>query len=451
MAERKKQNSSLPPVERQVPHDLDAEMGVLGSIVLMPSLMDEMAGLLARDEFYYQPHGILFGHLLQLYGANRPIDPALLLDSLKSGGDLEVFGGSAYLFKVVNSVPNAAHARHYADIVKEKFRLREIIRYTTNALSEAYDDMPSLDIMASLEAKLSLIETPLASEPITIAEAAQQVLDSLGESADTTNKAMTGILSIDEPMGPIMAGETMVVAARTSVGKTSFVQQMMVNAAEHHRTALLVSLEMSDRELGTRELCRITGIDSRRIRNNTLNHVNIQELHTAKTQLDGLPFFLWSPPRATATEIKAVAKKLKATHGLSVLAVDLIGLVAPDREQAKYRREEQIRAISAAFKAMAKELHIPIILLAQLNREADGEEPRLAHLRDSGRIEEDATTVLLLHADKSEPPIDTHNGLFTRIAIIAKHRNGQVGRIKVSWHPQTTTFGDHPNEQQDFS
>jgi replicative DNA helicase len=436
-------------LDRQQPYDKQAEQGVLGSIILMPSLMDELSVVLHKDDFHDPAHQVLFSHFVAIHNSNRPLDAAILVDTLKSAGDLEAAGGLIYLSEVINAVPNAAHARHYADIVKEKYRLRQIIYHCTAALAEAYDEMPSIDITASLEAKLSVIESPLLSDPITIAEAASQVLDSIHNPADVTNKAMSGILTLDTAMGPIMAGETAVVAARTSMGKTSFVQQMMLHAAEMGRTALLVSLEMSDRELGTRELCRITGIDSRRIRNNELSHQNITELMHAQTQLVGLPFYLWSPPRATCSEIKSVAKKVRAKYGLSVLAVDLIGLVAPDREQAKYRREEQIRAISASFKAMAKELHVPVIILAQLNREADGEEPRLAHLRDSGRIEEDATTVLLLHANKTEPPINADT--FTRFVIIAKHRNGQVGQVKVSWHPLTTSFGDHPDQVQEFN
>ena len=449
--------ASIP--DRQPPNDLQAELGLVGSVILLPHVLDEVSLIVKPEHFYNSDHRTVFGCMLAMHQAGRKVDPTLLVAKLKEEGDWNGLGGAqgpaGYLSGIINAVPNAAHVAYYAEIVREKFTLREIIRASTMAISEAYDDLPPGDVIGNLNRGISIAECDAAAEPELIADIAGRVIDSLHTPVDTTSRAMTGILSLDQMLGPVMAGEMAVIAARTSLGKTSLAQQILVNSAKNGDPSLLVSLEMSEAELGTRELCRRTGIDSRRIRNGTIGHIAAEELLAAQHGMVGLPFYVWAPPRATASEIRAVARRMHARGGLKVMAIDLIGLVLPDKGKSKGNRHEEIRDISGAIKALAKELRIPIFVLAQLNREADGEEPKLSHLRDSGRIEEDADVVILLHKQRFPPneggdAVDAEanaNGMQSRILIVAKHRNGQVGSITLGWQPVTTTFSDHSSYQ----
>jgi replicative DNA helicase len=433
--------------DRQPPCDIQAEIGVLGSIVLLPSVMDEVLLIAKPEDFYDDAHAKLYRHFAAMHQAGKRIDPTLLIDRLRAAGDFEMIGGSAYLGKIINAVPNAAHATYYAEIVARKSRLRSIIIAATEALQGAYDELPAEDITTRLELGMSCLGHDQQAEARLIGSFADEALaESLAESeAPARSGVMSGLAIVDEIVGPAMPGELVTLAARTGEGKTALAIQIATHNAERSRAVLIVSLEMRGAELARRELASWAGVDGRDVRLGRLNDDDKRRLREAREQLSNLPVRIWAPPRATLADIRAQSRHWKAKGDLSLLVVDYVGLVSPAADDRTLKRYEQVGKVTAGLKALAKELELPVLMLAQLNREADGEEPRLSHLRESGAIEQDSDFVLFLHHPQRKPsatgpsPREDLDGREAYL-ICAKHRHGQTGRVRLNWHPQQTRF-----------
>ncbi len=431
-------------IERHPPFDLQAEAGVIGSLFLLPKLFPQIAAVVGQDDFYDEGHGKIFAAMLWLAANNRPLDPTLLVDRLKFVGDYESVGGSAHLAKVINAVPNAANLEYYADIVAEKALSRRIIIELTGLLKTAYDDCtPAPELVSLVEGATNRIASKMTGLglPIALAEAARNLVAKLRESKtgkSTPNRVMFGIPRLDEKLGPVCAGEMCVVAARTSMGKTSFVTGILRNAAMHDRPTLLISLEMSDDDIVGRELTRSTGIDNRLIRSGDLSGEQIDRMDNCGRSFTGFPFYTWSPAQATFADIRAFAMHAKAKLNIRALAIDYIGLVA---EPPKFRgqRRDHLAEVSRGLKRLAKELDIPLFVLAQLNREATSDRPTLAMIRECGSIEEDADTVLFIHQENETD--DTR-----RTLIVAKFRAGATGEDELSWNGGRFEFGEPDNE-----
>ena len=274
-------------MDRQPPFDPQAESGVLGSIFLLPDVLDDVAMILSLADFYDDAHGKHFGHMLAAHQAGRKIDPTLLVGRLRTAGDFEAIGGAAYLSKIINAVPNAAHAAYHARIVREKSRLCQLIVHCTLALQQAYDGLPADEVAACVESKLATLGHNEQRAAQLIADVAGETLASIEASADAPTKpgAMTGIPTLDEAIGPIMAGELMIIAARPGQGKTALGTQVALHAAERGRSALLVSLEMKDPELALRVLCGWAELDSRDVRSGHVTDDGRQKLRAALEQL----------------------------------------------------------------------------------------------------------------------------------------------------------------------
>ena len=237
-----------------------------------------------------------------------------------------------------------------------------------------------------------------------------------------------------------MPGELGILAARPAMGKTALAMQKALHNARQGRRVLFVSLEMRNRELARRLLCQEAELDSRLLRGRRVDAAARARLQAAHEELAGLPIRLWDPASATLAEIRGVARHMRATGGLYLLIVDYLGLIKPSADSKRLQRHEQVQQTSAGLKELAKELCIPVLALCQLNREADGEEPRLSHLRESGAIEQDADMVLLLHHPEREQSKSGNQKKRIAYLIIGKHRHGETGRIKLQWHPSETRF-----------
>lgn len=443
----RRQKAAADYFDRQPPFDLQAELGVLGSVFLLPDVLDDVATIVGPEDFYDDAHAKLFRVMAELHDEERKIDPTLTIDRLKSANLFEAVGGSAYLSKIINAVPNAAHATYYAEIVRRKARLRRVIVHCTEALQQAYDELPAGDITASLEGKLFQLDRSGWQAPRLICDVARDALDEieLATRSDQVRGAATGLFRLDEGMGPLLAGEMVVIAARTGMGKTSLATQLALHNADKGRPGLIVSLEMRDRELVQRVLCGWAELDSRDVRAGRLDVPQLKQLREAAVGAAGLPLFVWDPPTATLDDIRHVVRRAVRTAGVQVVVIDYLGLVRPTGEEKRLQRYEQVGLISAGLKRLAKESGVVVVSLAQLNREAaDGEEPKLSHLRESGAIEQDADTVILIYhptpkgnakVTGPKPP-----GPSDAFAIVAKHRHGQACRVRLIWNPRETRF-----------
>lgn len=433
-------------IDRQLPHDHNAECGTLGSLFLIPDYLADVSRMIEPEDFYDDANGRIFSAMLALRSVNKPISALVMGAYLKSIGEWEAVGSSAYLSRISNYVPNAAHVIYYADIVAEKSLARKVIRSCTALLADAYDSADAHGLVRQMQSdahSLAESKTKDTSKPVLLSQAADEVATLLEnqERLDATNRAYWGLVSVDDRLGPIMPGEVCVVAARPGMGKTAWGFQMLRHSAEQGRPALLVSLEMDNSELASRDLARLTDIDGRKFRKGEISDTQRREVREAQRGIGDLPLWLWSPATATLPEIRGVIEREIDRHGVRLVAIDYLSLIEVEKAERRNQRHEQVASISRGLKRMAKALKIPLVVLQQLNREADGSEPGLKHLRESGAVEQDADLVMFIHhgmIDKKPMPENE------RMLLVAKFRAGPTGRVTVGWDRTRTEFTERP-------
>ncbi|MGO8752147.1 MAG: replicative DNA helicase [Thermoguttaceae bacterium] len=436
-------------LDRLPPHNLDAERGVLGSILLDPHLCDDVVLIIRPDDFYADAHRKLFGHMVAMHDEGRRIDETLLVERLKTAADLEAVGGKAYLAEIVQSVPVAAHAVYYARIVREKGTLRELIHASTEILRDAYDPtLESREMLAQAEEKIFAIHDGRSSDQVSsihevLLQAFAQIDQRLEHGGPTG--VPSGFADLDALTGGFHDSELIILAARPSMGKTA----LALNIADHVAlksdvSTLLVSLEMSRLELAQRMLCARGKINGRKFRNGFLSAEEKKKLVETSSILSKAPLFIDDTPSRTITEIAACARRLKRKANLGMVVIDYLQLIEPDN--AKDPRQEQVAKIARRLKGMARELQLPVFCLAQLNRQAEAAKdnrPKLSHLRESGAIEQDADVVMFIHREEfglSREEAQERELMGKADLIIAKQRNGPVGDVKLLWREDFTCF-----------
>jgi replicative DNA helicase len=421
---------------RAIPHDFDAEKWVLGSIMLDPSQFAHVTATLTADDFFDANHGKIFAAMLALRCISRPPTFELVCEYMRPFDSSLIVG-------IANSVPHAGHVKHYTEIVAKHGLSRRLITACTELLSDAYDsDEPEQLVRRMQNDAVALAQTGRQyTAPVRLSDAAEKVARALEtpEAIDSVNRAAWGLYSVDERLGPLMPGEVAIVAARPGMGKTAWGFQMLRHSAEMDRPAIFVSLEMEASELATRDLSRLADVDSRRIRRGEINDEDIRAIRNAQAEIGDLPLYLWSPAIATLAEIRGVLVNAIAKQGIRLACIDYLSLIEVESHQRKDMRHLQVAALSRGLKRMAKELKIPLVVLQQLNREADNSEPKLGSLRESGAVEQDADVVMFLHhgMDGRTPmPADQ------RMLLVPKFRAGPMGRITVKWDGRKTQFRD---------
>ena len=433
------------PFDRSPPFDPEAEISVLGSIMFLPTVLEVVSTILKPSDFLDEVNCKIYQQLLAMKQAGRPIDPVLLTDQLREAGQYESIGGPAYIARIMDAVSHAANALYYAEIVRDNSLRRAVIQECTEYLRRAYDGTgEAVDLITDAGNTFSRMAiTGSAHRSKLIGDVATDTVAEIAAAicAKVRPGIYTGILSLDSAIGPMMPGELVILAARPGCGKTSLAMQIAKHTAKRRGSVLFASLEMRDRELVSRELCQIAGIDSRDVRSGRLTADQLAQLNDAAESLQGVPLPIWDPARATIPEIRSEARRLKATTGLALMVVDYLGLIRATPEDRRLQRYEQVAGFTSELKAIAKELEIPVIVLCQLNREADGIEPKLCHLRESGSIEQDADTVLFIYhpqqrVDRSPnegPELEAH-------VLVGKHRHSETGFVRLIWVPQLTAF-----------
>lgn len=407
----------------------DAEVALIAAVIVDASRLDTLD--IVGTDFGDADLGTLWNALRTIHDAGLPIgDPKILLPELKRLSVHESVRTPGFIGRLlVDGRAEAAHATFYAQQVARAAVLRRQALLAHEWLTRVAD--PAADpqeIERWLDAQLSTAGGRTTDPARDIGEVAADIIAEI-KSGTCGKPTMTGFADLDASAGGWQAGELVIMAARPGVGKTSFALQVAAHNAERERRVLFVSLEMRDRELVTRTLCGDARVDSRRLRTGRQNAADIERLHAAADDIRDLPVRIWAPPSATLARIRGVAKREAAVSGLSLLVVDYLGLIRP--ADSKRPRYEQIGEVSAGLKALAKELDVPVLALCQLNREADGTEPRLANLRDSGSIEQDADVVLFLHREETATKL-----------IVAKHRHGETGSVQLRFDGATTRFSE---------
>ena len=443
--------------DRQLPTSLEAERNTLGSILVLPEVCDDVSLILNPDDFYDGAHRTLYTHIKQMYEDGERIDMTLLVERLKREGDYENIGGAAFLAEITQSVPTAANVVYYANLVRDKAMLRGLIHTGTEIVRDAYEQtQPSREMLNQAEERIFRIRdqrTP-TSEVAEIHDVLMEAFEQIDARAKGGASGLpTGFTDLDKLTGGLHPSELVIIAARPSMGKTALAANIAeYSAIEESQPTLFVSLEMSRLELVQRMMCSLGEISGETFRSGFLSADDHKKLIDVSATLGKSPLFVDDTPSRTVTEIGATARRLKRRQGsLGLIVVDYLQLIQPDNSSDP--RQEQVAKMARRLKILARELKVPIICLAQLNRQAEmtkDNRPKLSHLRESGAIEQDADVVMMVHreeyyltAQEREQMRDgshPRNCLGEADIIISKQRNGPTGEIKLHWFQQFTRF-----------
>jgi replicative DNA helicase len=439
------------PFERQLPQAVEAERAVLGSILLLPEVFDEVALVVRPDDFYDDANRRIYDHLLTMHDSGQRVDLMLLVERLKKSDVYEMVGGAAYLAEVGRTVPTAAHAEYYARIVADKSLLRSMIHAGIDIQNAAYDPTAETrEILSRAEERIfKILEDRGAGQVSPISEVLQESLDRIDARMDHQHAwggVETGFADFDQMTGGLQKSELVILAARPSMGKTALAMNMAEYAALNGTPVLFVSLEMSGIELGDRLLCSFARVNGNRLRNGTITHEERRKLVNAAAQISQAPLYIDDSPSRTMTEIAAIARRLKRRNGLGLVVVDYLQLIDPDNPRDP--RQEQVSKISRRLKGLAREMNVPVLCLAQLNRQVEStssNKPQLSHLRESGAIEQDADVVMFVHREEyymtNEEDREQVRGQAD--LLIRKQRNGPTGDVKLTWNHEFTRFDNY--------
>ena len=423
------------------PHSVEAEMCLLASMMLDKEVVGDVAPLITADGFYLPEHALVFEIVIELYNIGRAIDTVIVRDELVKRDKLEEVGGASFLADILGSVPSAAHAKHYAEIVRDKAILRQLITASNSVLQEAYGTHDSArTVLETAEKKFfEIAEQKVSGDLTKLGAVAMDVYDMIYERGH--HGLDTDFNDLDEMLNGLQKGEMIIVAARPSMGKTALAMNMVQNIAGKHVPCAVFSLEMSKQQLAQRMLCSRAGIDGHKVRKGTLTTEEYHRLAQVVNEIDKYPIWVDDSAGLTLLELRAKARRLARQHGVQMIMIDYMQLMDNPGVES---RQQQISEISRGIKGIARELSIPVVCLSQLNRSAenrDGHKPRMSDLRESGSIEQDADVVILLHReDYYRQHDEDHVPTNTAELIVAKQRNGPTGTVKLFFDNDTTTF-----------
>ena len=411
--------------------------------------------IIPREEaqrFYRPDHCLLFETLIDLYDRNQPIDIIVLEDELRRLKRLDEIGGRDYLLDLVRSVPSSANAEYYAHIVRDKGMLRDLINASGDIMQSAYDANESAQVVLdNAEKKLfQVTEQRVSNQAVSIRDFIVETFEQISSAEDLVTGVHTGFTELDEKTGGLQFGDLIIIAARPSMGKTALGLSMLEHIGIDENKgegipAVFFSLEMSKLQVAQRMLCSRARVDMQRMRQRTLNGSEIARLQIAADEMKSRPIFIDDTPGMSVMEVRAKSRRLKMLHDIKVVFVDYLQLMYDPA--SRENRQQEIASISRGLKALGRELNIPIVALAQLNRQVEGRSsnrPRMSDLRESGAIEQDADVVMLLHReeyylDKNKPNrLDEVKGKAE--LIIDKQRNGPTGTVTLHFTPKYTRF-----------
>lgn len=434
---------------RTPPQSLEAERAVLGSLLLLPEVFDDVALILHDEDFSDDANARIYHHIQTMHDEGRQIDVVLLVQRLKDAGEYEAVGGGAYLAEIGEAVPTAVHAEYYANIVREKSILRSLIHAGADILQDAFDEsMEPRGVLSRAEERVfGILEEKGQGQLTSVREVLQDSLariDARMKQDHAFGGVETGFDDFDEMTGGFHGSELIILAARPSMGKTA----LALNMVEHisidcQHPTLFVSLEMSALELGDRLLCSRARVNGHRLRNGQISGEESRKLIQVAGDISGSPLYIDDSPSRTMTEIAASARRLKRRHGLGLIAIDYLQLIDPDR--ASDPRQEQVAKIARRLKGLARELNVPVLCLGQLNRQVEASrdnKPQLSNLRESGAIEQDADVVMFIHREEyyQSNEEDRERCRGEAELLIRKQRNGPVGDVKLTWMHDFTRF-----------
>ncbi len=434
-------------LEKGLPHNLEVERSVLGAILLDNGLINEAVQLLKKEDFYLGSHRLIFEHMLKLSEDSKAIDILTLKEELQKGGQLENVGGASYISSLIDGVPRLANIGFYAKIVQDKATLRKLIKQSTETINSCYDQQEEAAAILDLAEKaiFDLAEDNIRTGFVPLNELARRTLKKIELAANRRNMITgipTGFKQFDDLTSGLQQSELIIVAARPSMGKTSFCLNIATHAALVAKKCVgIFSLEMSSDQLLLRMICSEAHIDAQKLRTGYLSKEEWKKMATTLNLLSQEKIFIDDTAGINLLEMRAKARRLKAEHGLDLLVVDYLQLMSGGKSRFENRNQE-ISTISRGLKGLAKELDIPLIALSQLSRAPEqrsgDHRPQLSDLRESGSIEQDADLVAFIFREELYKPSDENRG--TAEIIIGKQRNGPIGSVDLAFIREFTRF-----------
>lgn len=431
---------------RVPPQNLEAEAGLLGSLLVDKEAVVKIADIVTVDDFYSEANALVFAAIMDLYEARQPIDLLTLANKLEETGELTRIGGASSLTELVDSVPTAAHVVHYAGIVAHKATLRRLIAAATKITSLGYDENTALEhLLDNAEQTIFEVSQQNLKQnfiPIsTVLAESFDRLDGLHRDKNRLRGVPTGFKALDNVLAGLQRSDLIILAARPSMGKTSLALNIAQHVAVKEGIPVGVfSLEMSKEQLIDRLLAAESGIDSWKLRTGTLEDSDFPRLNQAMAVLAEAPFYIDDSAVTNVMEMRTKARRLQSEHDVGLLVIDYLQLMS-GRKSSQDNRVQEVTEISRGLKGLARELNVPVLALSQLSRTVESRSPQipqLADLRESGSIEQDADVVVFIYREEYYNPETERLGVAD--ILVKKHRNGPTKDIELAWHPEQLSF-----------
>jgi replicative DNA helicase len=432
---------------RTPPHNIDAEKALLGAIMLKPELMHDISVIVYPESFFADKNRQIFKAILEIFTKGDPIDLLSVTTQLKTNNQLERVGGATYIAELIETVPAAGNGNYYAELVQSRAVLRSLINAGDEIAELGFSDPQNIDeTLDQAEKKVYSVTNGIVVQKFkTIGSSlteAWERFEHLSANQDARRGVPSGFEGLDNILAGFQKSDLVILAARPSMGKTTFALDIARNAALKYRASVgIFSLEMSDQQLVDRMLAAEAGVDSWKLRTGKLsNDQEFQAVQDAMAKLSDAPIHIDDQPGNNILKMRSSARRLKNEHGLDLLIVDYLQLMSPTSTKASDSMVQQVTEISRSLKILARELDVPVIALSQLSRavEQRGGKPRLSDLRDSGSIEQDADVVMFIHReDKINKESERPN---IAEIMIEKHRNGPVGSAELYFDGKHVRF-----------
>ena len=429
------------------PQNLDAEKSLLGAILIDEEVLADAAEITHASDFYDKNHGLIFGGMMRLFEKHKPVDLLTLTDELKRKDELELIGGSAYLTELTNYVPTAAHAAAYAEMVAQAAVRRRLIKASSDISELGYDESTTTqELLEKAEAELFSVSDQSTKQDLVSLESiltdSFDRIEELSKNKGSLRGIRTGYRDLDNMTAGLQKSDLIILAARPAMGKTTLVTNLAYNVATiEKKPVLFFSLEMSKEQLVDRMLADASGVDSWNIRTGNLSDNDFAKLSEAMGEMAEAPIYIDDTPGLSVLEMRTKARRLAHENQLGLIIVDYLQLMQANGNH-NGNRVQEVSEISRGLKLIARELDVPLIALSQLSRSVESRTPpipQLADLRESGSIEQDADIVSFIYRpgyyESDNPEVQNITDL-----IIAKHRNGPVGKVQLYFHPERLRF-----------
>lgn len=442
MAEKKTVTAGRVP-----PQSLDAEMSLLGAVLIDEEVLADVSEIVRSHDFYDKRHQIIFAAMIRLYERHKPVDLLTLTEELKKKSELEAIGGSAFLTELTNYVPTAAHAEAYAELVEQKAIRRRLIKASADISELGYDeDTTAQELLEKAEAELfSVSDQSLKQDLVSIESILTESFDRIEElhrNKGQLRGIRTGYRDLDNMTAGLQRSDLIILAARPAMGKTTLVTNLAYNVATIAKLPVLFfSLEMSKEQLIDRMLADASGVDSWNIRTGNLSDEDFSKISEAMGEMAEAPIFIDDTPGLSVLEMRTKARRAAHDQPLGLIIVDYLQLMQSNGNH-NGNRVQEVSEISRGLKLIARELNVPLIALSQLSRSVESRTPpipQLSDLRESGSIEQDADIVSFIYRPGYYEPDNPEVQNITDL-IIAKHRNGPVGKVQLYFHPERLRF-----------